>query len=92
MKKGDFLLVRASSEMAPVNGIYAVALREKGSKKTTTWEDWTVVPKRVEWSSRQDAVLKCDNRAYPLVIKLNARPGQQDIEIAGPVVWHGRLI
>jgi transcriptional regulator with XRE-family HTH domain len=92
MKKGDFLLVRASSEMAPVNGIYAVALREKEEEKITSWEDWTLVPKRVEWSSREDAILKCDNPAYPLVIKLNTRLREQDIEIAGPVVWHGRLI
>jgi transcriptional regulator with XRE-family HTH domain len=93
-KKGEFLLVRGyeePSKMAHVNGIYAVSL--KTAAEHPSLEDSVLIPKRVEWSSREDATLKCDNPAYPSVIRFNARPGRKkDIEIVGRVVWHGRLI
>jgi transcriptional regulator with XRE-family HTH domain len=93
MEKGDFLLFQGFGDqnpISPVNGIYAVSLKTEPEPETL--EDLVIVPKRVEWSSREDAILKCDNPAYPLVMKFNARLENQEFEIVGRVVWHGHLI
>ncbi len=93
MEKGDLLLFQGfgdQNQLSPVNGIYAVSLRTEPEPETL--EDLVIVPRRVEWSSREEALLKCDNPAYPLVMKFNVRLPDQEFEIVGRVVWHGRLI
>jgi len=47
--------------------------------------------RRIEWLADSSAIVKCDNPAYPLEVKISPE-NDQGILIVGRGVWHGRLI
>jgi len=49
------------------------------------------LPRRVEWSIKESAVVTCDNPAYSRVIEITD-PEELGIAVTKRIVWHGRLI
>jgi transcriptional regulator with XRE-family HTH domain len=48
--------------------------------------------RRVEWTAKPSAILKCDNPAYPLTVELERERKDLDPVILGRIIWQGRLI
>jgi len=48
-------------------------------------------PRRVEWSMKGSAIVKCDNPAYSQVIEITD-PKKQGIAVMHRIIWHGGLI
>ena len=87
LKKGDLLLADHHSkiDMPMMNGLYLVA------RKRPEPSERNLFPRRVEWSAKSTAILKCDNRAYPAVIELSEEK-ETGLFIYARVIWHGRII
>lgn len=102
-RRGDLLLARRDVQpfRDRTNGIYLIARiqPEPGEKAAGPFlldSEGKLVDRlfarRVEWTALGSAIIKCDNAAYPLTVELPGDDDRPPLQIAGRVVWQGRLI